>query len=493
MNKQLKFLTRTIMLMFIVLFAALTYIQVWQAPSLVANPLNQRTTYNAFKVERGAILVDGTPIAFSVPSDDSYQFSREYANGDMYAPITGYFSHYQGITGIEAAMNPDLSGVGNTQFFTRIMRILTGEDPQGSAVELTIDPVVQEAAWEAMQGYEGAVVAIEPQTGKITGLVSTPSFDPNLLSSNNDLEIIENYRQLEQDPTRPLVSRAISGDLYHPGSTYKLISTAAALESGAATPDTEFENELTFKLPQSSSEISNFGGTLCGTGDTVTLADAVKYSCNVPFGELAVSMDNDEIPKMARLFGFEQDLAIPLQVTPSQSPTPQSQAEAAISSLGQLDVRATPLQMAMVSAGIANGGVIMQPQLVEEVLAPNFTVEQAFTPVEFANPISQKTADQLTDMMVKGVNDDDGAAVRAKVDGATVAGKTGTAQNGTDAEGNDLPYTIWFTGFAPAENPQIAIAVVVANGGGELHDFQGTSYDIPTTIGKHIMEAVLNQ
>lgn len=493
MNKQLKFVTRTIVTMFLVLFAAVTYIQIVQAGELRANPLNNRTTYNAFQVERGAILVDGTPIATSRPTSDTYRFQRVYTEGDIFAPVTGYFSHYQGITGIEAAMNNELSGTSNTQFFTRIMRILTGDKPQGSAVELTLSHTAQTAAWEAMQGYEGAVVALNPTTGEILAMVSTPSFDPNLLASNNDREIIENYHALERDPSQPLINRAIGGDLYHPGSTYKLLTAAAALESGTADADTEFDNELAYQLPQSSSEMRNYGLGLCGEGETVTLHDAIKFSCNVPMGQLANMMDRDAIPEMARAFGFEQELSIPLTVTPSQSPTPASDAEAAISSIGQLDVRATPLQMAMVSAAIANGGHVMQPQLISQVLAPNFTVEQSFSPIELSNPISTKTAGALTDMMVAGVNEPDGAAYMAHIDGITVAGKTGTAQNGTDASGEDLPYTLWFTGFAPAENPEIAIAVVVANGGGEAHNFEGTSYEIPTAIGKQIMEAVLNQ
>lgn len=479
--------------MFLVLFAAITMIQVVQTPELRANPLNKRTTYNAFSIERGAILVDGSSIASSTPTSDAYQFQRVYTDGEMYSPITGYFSHYQGITGIESAMNNELSGLGSTQFFNRVMRIITGAKPQGSAVELTIDPAVQQAAWDAMQGYEGSVVAMDPTTGKILAMVSTPAFDPNLLSSNNDLEIIENYGSLQNDPTKPLMNRAIGGDLYHPGSTYKLLTAAAALESGAATPSTEFKNTKSFKLPGTNTEMHNYGLGLCGDGEKVSLADAVKFSCNVPMGELAGKMDRDEIPKMAEAFGFGKDLSIPLTVTPSQAPIPEDDAAAAISSIGQLDVRATPLQMAMVSAGIANGGIVMQPQLVNQVLAPNFTVEKSFSPIEFANPISAETASQLTAMMVAGVNESDGAAYNARIDGTTVAGKTGTAQNGTDTTGKDLPYTLWFTGFAAQENPTIAVAVVIANGGGEAHNFEGTSYEIPTKIGKQVMEAVLSQ
>lgn len=479
--------------MFFVLFAAVTTIQVVQADELRANPLNQRTTMNAFRVERGPILAQGTPITQSLPSDDEFLFQRDYPYGPVYAPATGFFSHYQGLTGVESAMNNELSGIGNTQFITRFMRIITGEKPQGSAVELTLNKAVQETAYEAMQGYEGAVVAIDPRDGKILAMVSTPSFDPNALSSNDDLEIIENHRNLEQDPAKPLTNRAIAGDLYHPGSTYKLISAAAALESGKFKPDSEFENELAFSLPNSTAKIENFAQIKCGPDDKVTLETAIVLSCNVPIAEMATQMDENVIPNMAKAFGFEKDLNIPLPVTPSVAPIPMDKAEAAISSIGQLDVRATPLQMAMVSAGIANDGAVMKPQLINQVIAPNLTVEKSFEAELLNQAISAETAKQLTDMMVKGVNTAEGAAAMAKIDGVTVAGKTGTAENGLDSQGEPLPYTIWFTGFAPAENPTVAIAVVIEDGGGAAHDFVGTSFEIPTYIGKQVMEAVLNQ
>lgn len=493
MNKQLKVLTRTIFLLFFVLFAAITMIQVVQADELRANPLNQRTTMNAFKVERGAILVEGSEVALSLPSDDEFKFQRVYPNGPMFAPATGFFSHYQGMTGIESAMNEELSGTGNTQFFTRLMRIITGEKPQGSAVELTLNMAAQQAAYDALEGYEGAAVAYDPRDGKILAMVSTPSFDPNVLAVHDDLSIIENYRNYDLDSGRPLINRAISGDLYHPGSTYKLITAAAALESGAATPSTEFANDLEFALPGSTNKIENFGQVKCGDGDKVTLEMAIILSCNVPIAELAGKMKENEIPNMAQKFGFGSPLNIPLTVTPSIAPIPMSKAEAAISSIGQLDVRATPLQIAMMSAAIANGGEMMQPQLINQVLAPDLKVEQSYSPVSMGQVVSKKTADQLKEMMIKGVNLPEGAAANAKINGTTVAGKTGTAENGLSSTGEPLPHTLWFTGFAPAENPTIAVAVVVENGGGERHDFVGTSYEIPTSIGRQIMEAVLSQ
>ena len=207
MNKQLKRVTRVIFLMFIVLCFSTTMIQVVQADELRANPLNQRTAKNSFNIERGTILVDGNPVAVSEPTGDTYQFTRTYPGGAMYAPVTGYYSRNQGMTGIEGALNQELSGIGNAQFFTRIMRILTGEDPQGSSVELTLNPAAQQAAYEAMAGLEGAVVALDPKTGKVLAMVSSPSFDPSLLSSNNDAQIIENYGLLEQDPALALDDR----------------------------------------------------------------------------------------------------------------------------------------------------------------------------------------------------------------------------------------------------------------------------------------------
>ncbi|EYT54707.1 cell division protein FtsI [Leucobacter sp. UCD-THU] len=495
MNKQLKFITRTVFAMFLVLFFAVTMIQFVQADELRANELNGRTIKNGYKVERGSILVGGEPVAYSTPTGDSYRFVRQYSNGPLYAPITGYFSHLQGASGLEAAMNQDLSGIGNAQFFTRIMNTLNGVEPQGSSVETTIDPAVQEAAAAAMNesGFEGAVVAIEPKTGRILALVSTPGYDPNLLSTNNDAEIIANYRQLEDEPSQPLQNRAIAGDLYHPGSVYKLLVAAAAIEAGAATPATEFDNPAQLTLPQSTAVMQNASRTTCGSGAKATLEQAIVLSCNIPIAELAMSMDRDEVPNMANAFGFGQDVSIPLSVTPSQAPIPADQAGTALSSIGQLDVRATPLQIAMVSAGIANDGTVMTPYLVDEIITPDLRVEKEFTPTEFSKPVSSDTAHAVAEMMEHGVSNPEGLAKNAGIEGVRVAGKTGTAENGQDEAGNDLPFTLWFTGFAPVDDPQVAVAVVVADGGGEAYGFAGGSYDLPTAVGKRVMEAVLSE
>lgn len=495
MNKPLKLITRTVFAMFIVLFFSLTMIQVVNADDLRANELNGRTLKNSYKTERGSILVAGDPIAYSTPTDDEYNFVRQYSDGNLYSPITGYFSNTQGMTGLESAMNQDLAGIGNAQFFTRIMNTLNGVSPQGSSVSTTIDPDAQQAAADAMAdlGVDGAVVALDPDTGRVLALYSTPNFDPNELSMNSDADIIANYRKLEEDPEQPLVNRAIAGDLYHPGSVFKLVVAAAAIENGEADPDTKFDNPATLTLPNSSSVMQNASRSTCGSGKQATLQDAIVMSCNIPIAEMAMDMDEGEITEMAQAFGFEQEIEIPLAVTPSTAPLPADAAQTALTSIGQLDVRATPLQMAMVSAGIANGGTVMTPYLVDEVITPDLRVETEYSPETFGQPISEETADAVAQMMQAGVEDSNGLAQKAAIDGVTVAGKTGTAENGTDADGNDLPFTLWFTGFAPVEEPEVAVAVVIEDGGGEAYSYEGGSFDLPTAVGKQVMEAVLSE
>jgi peptidoglycan glycosyltransferase len=493
MNRQLKQVTRLIISMFLVLFLALTIIQFFAADDLRADARNQRTMKNSFGIERGPIIVGGEAVALSEPIDSDYKFDRVYPQGTLYAAVTGYFSRYQGATGIEAAMNRELSGETSSMFLERINRIISGQPPQGSAVELTLDPQVQLAATQAMEGINGAVVAIDPKTGKVLAMVSSPSYDPNLLSGNNDAQIIANYNELESNPDQPLINRTIGGDLYPPGSTFKLIDAAAALETGNYTPDSTFDNPATFQLPQSSSVMQNASRKTCGPGEEVSMRQALVLSCNIPFAELAIELNRQTLTQMAKDFGFDQSLSIPLFVTPSQFPVIIDDAQLALASIGQLSVRATPLQMAMVSAAIANDGQMMKPQLVEAVVAPNLSTQTGFASEIFATPISPETAATLNSMMQSVVNDPGGTGARAAIPGVLVAAKTGTAENGTNADGSDKPYTLWFTGFAPADDPKVAIAVVIENGGGPKYNYQATSFDLASLIGKQVMEAVLAQ
>ncbi len=481
MSRELKTITRVVIAMFLALFVATSLVQVVYADRLRADPRNVRTLYDSYSAQRGSILVDGTPIAYSSPVNDVYRYQRIYADGEMYAPVTGYFTLNQGITGVEGALNAELSGSSNSQFLDNLASTITGQPPSGDSVELTIDPAVQLAAWQALQGYRGSIVAYEPATGRILAMVSTPSFDPNLLASHDSAQVIARYTSLLADASSPLDNRAIAGALNPPGSTFKLVTASAALENGYP-PDFALPNPSSYQLPGTSTSISNAGGGRCGPGETVTIADALRLSCNIPYAELGGLLGQDALRSQAEAFGFNTELSVPLSVTASAFPEELDDAQLALSAFGQYEDRVTPLQMAMVSAAIANGGLLMKPTLIDQILAPDLSVRRQSGPEELGHPITAANSALLTQMMIANVSN--GAASNARMDGVSVAGKTGTAENGSDD-----PYTLWFTGFAPADNPRVAITVLIEDGGGLGQSGSGNTVAAP--IARRVLEAVL--
>jgi penicillin-binding protein A len=484
-TKELRRLSILMLLMFLALFASTSVIQVVQAESLSENPRNTRALYDSYQVQRGSIIASGAAIASSVRSDDVYAWQRVYVDGDMWAPVTGYINPALGAaTGMEQAMNQELSGTAGSQFLARIERILTGQPPRGSNVELTLNAEVQRAAYEALGDLQGAVVAIEPSTGRVLAMVTSPSFDTNVLASHDTAAVNEAFDVLEADPANPLYNRAIAGDLNPPGSTFKLVVASAALASGDYTPGSTLPNPASYQLPQSSNVIFNASGGACGPGETVTIADALRLSCNIPFAELAVELGDTAIREEAEKYGFNESFTMPLVSTPSSYPRALDDAQTALTGFGQGQVTATPLQMAMVSAGIANEGVVMNPRMVNRVIGADLSVQQSLEDTEFGRALDADLAAELTAMMVANVSD--GAASGARIDGVDVGGKTGTAENGSSQ-----PYTLWFTGFAPAENPEVAVAVVVEDGGGQGQSGSGNTIAAP--IAKKVMEAVLGR
>jgi len=484
MTKELRRLSIVMLFMFIALFAASSWIQVVEADSLAQNSHNKRTRLDSYEIQRGSIIVDGVAIATSVPSDDQYRFQRVYSDAPMWEPVTGWFNPALGsATGIEEAMNADLSGTGSNAFLAEVERILSGQPQRGFSVELSLNTAAQQAAYDALQGYQGAVVAIEPATGRILAMVSTPGFDTNLLASHDADAANATYDQLESDPTKPLSNRAIRGDLNPPGSTFKLITAAAAYASGEWTPDSTVPNPARYTLPGSSNTVSNAWGGTCGSGDTVTIAEAIRLSCNIPMAELAVELGDERIREMAEKFGFNKSFSTPLESTPSSYPRALDDAQTALSGFGQGQVTSTPLQIAMLAAGIANDGVVMNPQMVDAVIGNDLSVIRSFEKSEFGRAMEATTADQITASMVASVST--GAAQGARIDGIDVAGKTGTAENG------NRPHTLWFTGFAPADDPAVAVAVVVEDGGGQGQSGSGDTIAAP--IAKKVIEAVLGR
>ncbi|MEP6480891.1 MAG: penicillin-binding protein 2 [Rhodoglobus sp.] len=482
MNKELRRISAVVLVMFVSLFVSTSIIQVVSADGLRGDGRNARTLYASYSAERGAILVADAPVAASAPAPDEYKFQRTYPQGPLYAPVTGYFTLNQGNTGLEGSLNDYLSGTSNQQFFDQVNSILTGQNPKGASVETTIVPAVQQAAWDALGDNVGAVIAINPKTGAILAMVSKPSFDPNSLAVHDSSQVIDTYDRLLADPTNPLINRAIAGNLDPPGSTFKLVVTAAALESGKFTPDSQFPNPAQLQLPQSVSTISNAEGGTCGGGATVSIADALRLSCNIPFAQIGLAVGGRAILQQAEKFGFNHSVAVPMASTESVYPRGLDDPQTMLSAFGQSSVRASPLQMAMVSAAIANGGTLMQPTLVDSIIAPDLSVIKKSQPTVFSQAISRATAATMTQMMINNVSN--GAGSNATIDGVDVAGKTGTAENGG---GN--PFSLWFTGFAPANDPQVAVAVVVQNGGGIGQDGAGNTLAAP--IAKKVLEAVL--
>ncbi|WP_314094759.1 penicillin-binding transpeptidase domain-containing protein [Microbacterium foliorum] len=484
MTKELRRLSIVMLFMFISLFAATSWIQVVEADTLAQDPNNRRTLLDSYEIQRGSIIVDDVAIASSNPADDRYQFQRVYTDAAMWEPVTGYFNPaLQSATGIERAMNADLSGTGSSAFFSEIERILSGQPQTGFSVELSLDTAAQTAAYQALQGLNGAVVAIEPKTGRILAMASTPGFDTNLLATHDADAANATYDQLVADANKPLSNRAIAGDLNPPGSTFKLIVAAAAYESGDWTPDSTLPNPARFQLPGSNNTVANAWGGTCGDGDTVTISEAIRLSCNIPMAELAVQLGDDKIREMAEKFGFNKSFSTPLESTPSSYPQGLDDAQTALSGFGQGQVTATPLQIAMLSAGIANDGVVMNPRLVDTVIGNDLSVVRAFDDTEFGRALDATVADQVTASMVASVSN--GAAQGARIDGVDVAGKTGTTENG------NKPYTLWFTGFAPANDPEVAVAVLVEDGGGQGQSGSGDTIAAP--IAKKVIEAVLGR
>ncbi|GAA1620774.1 MULTISPECIES: penicillin-binding transpeptidase domain-containing protein [Brevibacterium] len=489
MKKSLTHIGVVGFVMFALLFGSTSWVQFVTADSLNANPLNNRQILDQLSRDRGPILVDGTPIAYSEPVDDRYRFQRQYGSDGLdpraYASMTGYYSIVSGASGMERAAGDYLSGDSDALFYDKVGSFFTGEQPRGAAVELTVDPDVQQAAWDGLGNQTGAAVALDPKTGKILAMASTPGWDPNPIASHNPDEARSAFEQLNNDPENPAYNRAIGGNLYPPGSTFKVLVAAAALESGDYTPDSRLNGPATLDLPQTTATISNSHAGACRGGGRPTLAESLAESCNTSFASLGMDLGEDAIAEQAAKFGFGQDLSIPLTVTPSTFPSDLNPPQLAQSSLGQFEVRSTPMQMAMMTAGIANDGRMMKPELVNRVLNANTLEPITETrPTELSRPVSGQTAEELNTIMQGVVTD--GTASVAQIPGVQVAAKTGTAQHAQGA----APHA-WFISFAPADDPQIAVAVVVENGGNAGNEAYGATVAGP--IAKDMMEAVVDK
>ncbi|MCW2808586.1 MAG: cell division protein FtsI [Marmoricola sp.] len=496
MNKPIRNLSVACMLLFVSLLVNATYVQYYEADdltNLAKHPDNKRVRDAEFSRERGAILVRGKAVAESNRSHDAYKFQRVYPQGPEYAHLTGYFSRDWGLGGIEATKNSILSGSDSTLFVNRVIDLVDNQSPKGGSVSLTVDPDAQRAAYDGLKALgtdvRGAVVAIEPSTGKILAMVSSPSYNPNRLASHDFSEVGKVKQSLEKNPLGPLNNRAIE-EVLPPGSTFKLVTAAAALDSGKYKPDSLVPGGAALDLPQTTKDLVNESRGSCG-GDKITFTRALQVSCNVSFGDVGLKVGADKIRSTAEKFGFgkrffnDLDDALTRQAL-SRFPEKPDAPQTALSAIGQFDVAATPLQMAMVGAGIANDGVVMKPYLVDEIKSPKLDVINKTEPQQMPDQpaMSSSASRDLRQMMVAVVQG--GTGRTAQIPGVEVAGKTGTAQSSPDRP----PYA-WFVSFAPAQTPAVAVAVLVQDAGVARDQISGSGLAAP--IAKAVMEAVIGK
>jgi penicillin-binding protein A len=485
-NTPIRRLSVLIAALFTALLVASTVVQFTQAKSLNAMASNKRTLLDSYSRERGSIIVGGQAVAKSVPVEDQYRFLRTYPQDELYAQLTGFYSYAVGAPyGLEHASDDLLSGDADTLFVRRMTDLITGRKTAGATLELTIDPKAQAAADKALGDNKGAVVALDPKTGAILAMVSHPSYDPNPLSSHDLSKASKAWQTLSNDKDKSYLNRTING-VYPPGSTFKVVTAAAALENGVVTDENStVPGPPELDLPLTSSNLPNEDGRACGPDDKTTLIHALEISCNTAFGSLGLELGGEKIRAQAAKFGFGDALQIPMRVSVSSVPADLNAPQSAQAAIGQYDVRTTPLQMAMVAAGIANQGRVMTPYLIQSVRSANLDIiESTPDPVELSAATSEQTASTLTKMMVSVV--DNGSGARAQIDGVEVAGKTGTAQHDPGK-----PPHAWFISFAPATDAKVAVAVVVEDGGVTGSEVGGGRVAAP--IAREVMEAVLSR
>lgn len=478
MNAPLRRVGVVAFVLFALLFVNLNWIQVYKADDYRTDPHNSRVQLSEYQRQRGVIALAGGQVivADSVATSDELKYLRRYPLGAAYAPVVGYKPVNLAATGIERVENDFLSGNAPRLFPERVKALFSGDPSTGGNVLLTVDKKVQQTAYDDLvhnrKGADsGAAVVLDPATGAILAMASTPGYDPNKLVSHDTQKAAEAYQKLAHDPDEPLVNKAIR-ETFPPGSVMKVIDSAAALSSGRYTPQTKIPAGSGYTpVTGGSFTIHNAEPSVCPQ-DTISLIDALTVSCNTGFARLGVTMGSSAIKQMARAFGFEDDSltiagsgddAIRVAASHTGSMTgPDGRDDpnaVAQSSIGQLDVRITPMQAAMIAATVADGGVQMRPYLVDKLLTPDLSVAESAHPKQLRRPVTPQVATQLQQMMISVV--EHGTGRRAAISGFQVGGKTGTAQN--EVGKNDHG---WFIGFAMKDGkPIAAVAVFLEHAG----------------------------
>ncbi|MGV8846553.1 peptidoglycan D,D-transpeptidase FtsI family protein [Tessaracoccus sp.] len=474
MNTPLRKVSVFVALMMAALLLNITWLAVVRADDLNADPRNRRVRDAEFASNRGAILVGNTPIAITNPSEGRFPFERSYPEGATWSSVTGWYSYDYARSDLEKQYNEELSGTGSIQAVSRIIDLLVGRKRQGANLTTTLNPAAQEAAVGALGSKQGAAIAMDWETGEILALASTPTYDPNRLSTLDLTAGRDAWSDLLNDPDEPLKNRALR-EVFPPGSTFKLVTAAAALESGMI-PSSELAAPQSLPLPGSNRTMGN--STNCG-GTTVTLEQALVTSCNTAFGTLGMQVGGEKLRAMAEAFGFNNEATIDMPAAESRFPSEIDEAQTALSAIGQFDVAASPLQMLQVAATIANDGHMMQPYVVRSVAGADLKVIRSTEPHELGRPLTEANAQLMQQMMEAVVRD--GTGRPARIDGLAIGGKTGTAQSDPDRP----PYA-WFVGYA--QDPKVAVVAFVQSADVDRDDISGGRVAAP--IFKAVVEAL---
>lgn len=478
MNRQIRRVGVVLMGLFVLLFLQLNYLQVVRRDALANDPRNTRVAVRDFSRARGQILsADGTVLAKSVPSDDAFERQRQYPTGDLFGHITGFFSFSYGRTGVERTYGDELAG--RDLGFRNIKDVLVERTVTGD-VYLTVDKNLQQLARDALGQKRGSVVLLDATTGGVLAAWSFPSYDPNPLAGHDQKTVQSTYQLLGAAPNKPLQAKTYQ-ETFAPGSTFKVVTSAAAIERNPEVAARVYPPLKELDLPQTKATLPNFGGGTCGGG----IADLLRVSCNTGFGQMGLDLGAETLHAEAQDFGFNDRPPIDLPAAArSRFPDPgdfkQDLPGLAKSAIGQENVRATPLQMALVAAGVTNGGSIMKPHVLAEVKDSDGASVRTYEPSEWKRATSPDVARQLHDLMVNVA--ENGTAKAARVPGAVVGGKTGTAQTtGDNAHA-------WFIGFGEVGDKHIAVSVIVES---QPEVSEATGGRVAAPIAQQLLKAAL--
>ncbi|MFI6933655.1 peptidoglycan D,D-transpeptidase FtsI family protein [Streptomyces sp. NPDC050287] len=486
MNKPLRRIAVFCGLLVLALLVRDNWLQYVKADSLKNDTDNRRVAIARYATPRGDIIVGGTSITgHKTTSSGDFKYKRTYKNGAMWAPVTGFVSQSYGANQLEYVEDGILTGNDDRLFFRNTLDMITGKEREGGNVVTTLNAAAQKAAYDGLKGRgKGAVAAIEPSTGKILALASYPSYDPSTIAGGGDSDA-EAWKKLDKknNPDDPMLNRALR-EVYPPGSTFKVVTAAAALENGLYdSADVKTDSPLPWTMPGTTLPLKNEGNIPC---KNATLREALRVSCNSVFGKVGSDLGNEKMLAEAKKFGFTSEHFTPVRASASVFSDDMNPSQTALSSIGQYNTAATPLQMAMVASAVANDGKLMKPYMVDSLQAPSLDPIEKTEPEELSQPLSAKNAQILQSMMETVVKE--GTGTKAQIQGVTVGGKTGTAQHGENNSKN--PYA-WFLSYAKLGDGStpVAVAVVVEDDAAVRDDISGGGLAAP--IAKSVMEAVI--